>query len=136
VIAAALLSSLALTACSTPLPVPPRGDHAGAIPVVVPYPPPPARVDVVPYPPKDFDRPAWVDGQWIWRGRRWVWEEGRWVDLDPQQVYANPMIVRRSDGQLVWFAGTLRTQSSPSTIPIPAAPIPAATSGKEEEVSR
>jgi hypothetical protein len=133
---AVLLSTLALAACSTPLPVPPSGDHAGSVPIVVPYPPPPARVDVVPYPPTDFERPAWIDGQWIWRGRRWVWEEGRWVDLDPQQVYAKPMIVRRSDGEIVWFAGTLRTQSSPSTQPSPAAPIPAATSGREEEVSR
>jgi hypothetical protein len=115
----ALVAALVL-GCARPLPVPPSGDHGGTEPMPVPYPPPAARVDIIPYPPEEFARPAWIDGQWVWRGRRWVWEEGRWIDLAPNQVYAKPMIVRRSDGQLVWFAGTLRTAPSPSSVVVPA----------------
>lgn len=112
--------SLASAACLPPLSGPPLGPQEQADPVVVPFPPPPARVDVVPDPPSELKTPVWVDGQWLWRGRRWVWEGGEWVDLVPGQVYAKPIVVRRSDGQLVWFEGTFRRDSSalPAVSPV------------------
>lgn len=118
-----VLVAIAAAACLPPLPVPPLGPQEQADPVLVPYPPPPARVDVVSDPPAELKTPVWVDGQWLWRGRRWVWEGGEWVDLKPGQVYAKPIVVRRSDGELVWFQGTFRRDSiavpalSPSASP-------------------
>ncbi|HTJ81249.1 MAG TPA: hypothetical protein VL400_05975 [Polyangiaceae bacterium] len=102
------LGILFVAGCGAPLPMPETGDHSGEIPVPVPYPPPPARVDVVLEPPAELAHPVWVDGEWLWKGSRWVWDPGGWVENDPTQVYAKSMVVRRADGQLVWFAGEFR----------------------------
>jgi len=105
---ALLFAALVCCACAPALPVPPYEPQEGASPVVVPFIPPPARVDVIGDPPPGLAHPVWVDGQWTWRGRRWAWEPGEWVELEPKKVYAKPIVVRRSDGQLVWFVGTFR----------------------------
>jgi hypothetical protein len=97
-----------LIGCYPALPTPPVASQEGATPVVVPYPPPPARVDIIGDPPVGMDNPVWVDGQWVFRGRRWTWEPGEWQTLKPKSAYAYPRVVRRSDGQLVWFEGTFR----------------------------
>lgn len=76
--------------------------------MVVPFPPPPAKPDVIVDPSSDYKNPVWIDGQWFWRGGRWSWQPGEWVDLQPNRVYAMPRVVRRSDGELVWFEGTFR----------------------------
>ena len=99
-----------LAACIPSIPTPPSGAHEGEVPIAVPFPPPPARVDLVQDPPPGFASPAWVDGQWLWLGRRWVWEPGRWVNLLPGTVYAGPRVYRRTDGQLVWFKGVLKRE--------------------------
>ena len=104
------LASMGLVACASTLSVPDYGAPRGE-PIVVPFAPPPARVDVIADPPPELSRPVWVDGQWLWRGGRWVWEPGEWVELDPETVYARPRVVRRSDGQLVWFEGAFVTRS-------------------------
>ena len=96
---------VALLGCAPALPTPPSGEHVGETPVLVPFPPPPARADIVPDMPKAMKKPVWVDGQWMWHATRWVWEPGQWVDLPPKQIYARPTIVRLSDGKLHWFAG-------------------------------
>lgn len=116
---AGILVAIATTACLPPLSGPPLGPQEQADPLVVPYPPPPARVDVVQDPPAEQKNPVWVDGQWLWRGRRWVWEAGEWVDLAPGQLYAKPIVVRRSDGQLVWFEGTFRSDKPAIQTPQP-----------------
>ena len=103
-----LLFARMLAGCVPPLPTPPSGAHEGEVPVPVPYPPPAAHVDIVPAPPSAMKNPAWIDGQWLWLGRRWWWEGGRWVDVKPGEVYAGPRVYRRTDGQLVWFKGTLK----------------------------
>lgn len=108
-------AAASLSACSHALPTPPTGPHLAESPVEIPYPPPAARVDVVPQPPQDMKHPAWIDGQWLWRGRRWVWEAGRWVDLGPDQFYARPTVQWLSDGRLMWFAGSLRLKTTPTT---------------------
>lgn len=100
-----------LPGCIPALPVPDAGDHAGETPVPVPYAPPAARADVILDPPAGMADPRWIDGQWLWRGSRWVWEPGRWVAADPARVYAKPAVVRRVDGQLVWFEGKLRPRA-------------------------
>ncbi len=94
----------------------------------VPYPPPAARVDVVPNPPYVMKHAVWIDGQWMWHGRRWIWEAGQWIDLAPDQFYARPTMEWLSDGRLVWFAGSLRRKEEATNV-APAAPIgqPSAT---------
>jgi hypothetical protein len=96
--------------CITP---PCRAAHEGEDPVLVPFPPPPAKVDVIGDPPTDMTDPVWVDGQWEWRGRGWVWEPGKWWQRPAAQYWAAPAVVRRADGQLVWFAGSFRPFGSP-----------------------
>lgn len=92
----------ALSACAAKLPVPPPGPHTGDTPILVPYPPPAARVEIVmPGPPGA----VWVDGQWEWQARRWVWKPGEWVKRVPTSTYAPPATVRLADGTLAWFEG-------------------------------
>lgn len=103
---AALLTLLTLTACGGSLPVPVTGPHGSEDPaVVVPFPPPPAHVEVVPPAPEGLKGAVWVDGEWQWRGRRWVWLAGRWEEPYPGAYFAPSTTVRRADGELVWFAG-------------------------------
>lgn len=139
----ALVAALALFSSACPEAkinyVPLAEQPKEAEPVVVPYPPPPAKVDVIVEAPSTMANPAWLDGQWKWRGRRWLWEPGRWVDLAPGQVYAPPFVVRRSDGELLWYVGVLRytgaippealesasASASASAAPPPSASVPA-----------
>jgi hypothetical protein len=98
--------ALALSACGGALPVPPTGPHGpDDLAVIVPYPPPPARVEILQPSPPELKNPVWIDGEWQWRGRRWDWLPGRWEEPYPGAYYAPATTVRRADGALVWFAG-------------------------------
>lgn len=102
----ALLAPLSLAACGYTLPTPPRGPHTADDPaVLIPYPPPPARVEIIPLPPEGLSGAVWLDGEWQWRGRRWVWLPGRWEVPFPGAYYALATAVRRATGDLIWFAG-------------------------------
>lgn len=116
----AVLAAL-LVACSSgpSVPEPARGPHTGEDPVPVPFPPPPARPDVVGAPPAEAIDPVWIDGQWMWQGRQWVWEPGQWWERPADQVYAAPAIVRLADGSLAWFEGHWRPVEG---LPLPRAP--------------
>jgi hypothetical protein len=107
-----LVAASALTACAQSLlPTPRLGDHVKAkdVPVVVPYPPPPARVDIV---PKEPPNSVWVDGQWEWQARRWVWRPGAWEIAPPHACYAPPLTNRSSDGTLWWYEGRWHSEES------------------------
>lgn len=98
-----------LTACGgSALPTPTIGPHEGDELTVVPYPPPPARVEIVPERPRD-QRAVWIDGEWTFQAHRWSWQSGRWELPPPSAHYAPGATVRLSDGTLVWFAGTWHT---------------------------
>ncbi|WP_437287758.1 YXWGXW repeat-containing protein [Sorangium sp. So ce406] len=98
------LALLLLVGCGSSLPVPPTGPHLPSEPaVVVPYPPPPARVEIISPPEKPGL--VWIDGEWQWRSRRWAWQPGRWEPVPPGAYFAPNATVRRADGSLVWFAG-------------------------------
>lgn len=99
--------TLLFAACAKSLPIPVLGTHPPdcAAFVSVPYPPPPARVEIIPDKPREGA--VWVDGEWIWRGRRWDWEIGGWV-MPPEGYFAPWVLVRRDDGSLYharsrWF---------------------------------
>lgn len=110
----AVVLALTLGSCGgSSLPQPARGPHVDGEPIAVPFPPPPARPDVIGSAPPDAKDPVWVDGQWVWRGRSWVWQPGQWWERPPDQVWAAPAIVRLVDGQLVWFEGQWRAAVGP-----------------------
>jgi len=102
----ALLALLVLGACGGGLPGPPTTPHTADDPaVVVPFPPPPARVEIIPPQPATLEAAVWLDGEWQWRGSRWVWLPGRWEVPYPGARFAPATVVRRADGALVWFSG-------------------------------
>jgi hypothetical protein len=101
-----VLVALSLFGCAKGLPLPEMGPHVSEAPVVVPYPPPPARVEIVT--PRPSVRDVWVDGEWLWRGRRWVWQRGEWTVPPPNSYYAPPVTLRQPDGTLTYFRGGWR----------------------------
>jgi hypothetical protein len=114
-------------ACASPIRSLAPTDHAGAAGVVVPTPPPLARVEVVPDPPASLTEPCWIDGAWDYRGRDWRWNPGRWIACDPSLGYAPPRLERRPTGALVFFAGAVRALA-PSPAPTASlTPEPAST---------
>ena len=98
-----LTLAAALAACGSSLPRPDTGPHpaAGDAYVEVAYPPPPARIEVVPSAP---DAAAvWVSGEWTWQASRWVWEPGGWIDPPPNAYLAPSATLRISDGRMLWL---------------------------------
>jgi hypothetical protein len=97
-------------ACSTTLPVPPGGPVPGsAFTAEVPYPPPAARVEVVPA--RQREGTLWIDGQWDWDGKAWAWVSGAWVE-PPEGAYFTPWQVRREpDGRLRFARAAFRDRS-------------------------
>ncbi len=74
--------------------------------VEVPYPPPPARAEVMPPPPREDA--VWIDGEWVWQGGRWSWRAGRWVVVPPGVAFAPWTTVRASNGTLYAAEGAFR----------------------------
>jgi len=84
---AAGLLLLGLAFCGSTLKTAPLGPHAEyAQQHEVDYPPPPAKVELVP--PAPGEQCVWVDGNWEWRGRQWDWQSGKWVVPPPGCHYA------------------------------------------------
>lgn len=104
-----LTLALASACSSSPLRLPEIGPHVDEAPVIVPYPPPPARVEIVPPAPGKTE--VWVDGQWIWRGNRWVWQAGGWQITPKNSYYAPPVTLRQQDGSLAYFEGGFRERA-------------------------
>ena len=95
-----------LSACAPLLPTPETTHHRGHRPVRVPYPPPAARVELVP--PQPHADAVWVDGFYRFTGGEYVWTAGDWVVPKPGMKYAPPTAVRLNDGSLVYYEGTWR----------------------------
>lgn len=94
-------------ACGAPkLPSPRTGPHVHDRPLVVPYPPPPVRVDVVGPPPSNAKDLVWIDGQWTWSVSRWTWRHGFWAEQRAGEHWAPPVFYRNPNDQLLWFEGT------------------------------
>lgn len=90
----------------------------------VPYPPPPARVEIVPPSPRALA--VWIDGEWTWQIRRWAWKPGRWVAAPEGGRFAPWTYVRDRMGTLYFAAGTWRNAAG-AEIPEPA---PLAVAGR------
>jgi hypothetical protein len=73
----------------------------------VPFPPPPARVEIVPDKPRTAGA-VWIDGEWTWAGKRWSWRRGRWI-VPPRGATFSPWTaVRDKTGLLYVASGTWR----------------------------
>jgi hypothetical protein len=121
-------------ACGSRLPVPPTGAHPASSTtyVDVPFPPPPARVEVVPPRPREAGA-VWVDGEWAWQGKRWVWLPGGWV-VPPQGAYFAPWLVYRLDnGRLLYAPGAWHTAKG-DRLPNPVV-LEAARNGLDDDES-
>ena len=77
----------------------PHGVHPTNDAVVVPYPPPPAKVEEVP--PQPAAQCVWTDGFWEFTDR-WEWQAGEWV-VPAAHCLLAPVELRRQGGQL-WHA--------------------------------
>jgi hypothetical protein len=110
-----LAAALVVTACgSSQLPVAPTTHHGDGEPfIIVPYPPPPARAEIVPLDPEPTTGAVWIDGEWEWKGRRWVWKGGRWEVPKASTAWAPATTVSLADGSLAHFPGTWRAVAAP-----------------------
>lgn len=99
----AIGAALASGACASRIPVPPTGPHQHDTPVLVPYPPPPARVEVIPDPPEP--EALWIDGHWVWTAGGYAWQPGHWDKPRPGAHYAPATMVRRRNGELLYYVG-------------------------------
>jgi len=106
----ALLSSsfvlVSVATCSSSVPSPRYVAQPASALVQVDFPPPPARVEIVPEEPQSGA--VWVRGEWQWQGRRWGWKPGVWVIPPDGASYAAWTLTRNAEGQLLYASGTWR----------------------------
>jgi hypothetical protein len=112
---AVTLLLLVLGACRPETPRPPLGTHDGEIPSEVPFPPPVPRVEELEDPPSPTA--VWVDGHWVWDGGGYAWTDGSWIEPPPGAVYAPPTLVRRRNGELVYYGGVWKRPSPTESAP-------------------
>jgi hypothetical protein len=126
-ILACAVDGLAL-ACGQALPRPPTGPHPETAreDVEVPYPPPPARGEIVPPRPESTESAVWLDGSWTWLAGRWVWEPGGWVTQPPRAYLARWTLLRSPDGRLYFLPNAWYQARSNTSLPAPAIIVGAA----------
>jgi hypothetical protein len=103
---------LLMAACAPRVPVPPTGPHRQDTPELVPYPPPPARVELIP--PAPAPEALWIDGHWIWTAGGYAWHAGRWEPARVGAHYAPATTVRRSNGELLYYVGSWQSDPAPT----------------------
>jgi hypothetical protein len=124
--ALALGVALTLASCGRALPTPRTGAQPESVFIDVPYPPPPARVEVLPKQPRAGT--VWIDGQWYWQGQRWEWSPGGWVAPPEGAHFAEWALVRASDGRLRFAPASWRDERGRE---VPAPPFVATAIGEE-----
>jgi hypothetical protein len=81
-VAAAALSIITLSACSTPPAAPVGVSAARATPaaetIPAPHAPPPTRAEIPP--PSPSPQALWRFGHWSWNGKQFVWNPGHYVE--------------------------------------------------------
>lgn len=127
--AAGLGVAFLLDACGGSLPEPTYSPQLTRALEEVPYPPPPARVELVPEQPREAGA-VWIDGEWEWNGKQWAWVYGRWVVPPAGATFSRWATVRRSDGALFYASGTWRANNGSDLPP----PRPLAVARARDEV--
>jgi hypothetical protein len=122
---------VAILGCGGSLPVPASAEQPAGAFERVPYPPPPARPELVPEAPRSDA--VWVDGEWRWEGTRWAWLLGAWV-VPPtgSDGYARWAWKRDRRGQLYVAPGSWRSASG-KTVAMPR-PLALARAGEGDVV--
>jgi hypothetical protein len=135
-----VMGMLLLSACSSSLPRPPTGRVPTAGMMEVPYPPPPARVEVIPPQPGKLD--VWIDGQWDWGGRAWQWLPGSWLTPPPNAYFTRWTTMRTIDGRLLFARAAWRRkdgrplEKKPGAEVCPPSPSAPASAGPGREMAR
>jgi len=125
---ALVVASVACASCGGPtVPRPPMVQQPTSALFEVPYPPPPARVEIVPGQP--HPAAVWIDGEWVWRGRRWGWGRGRWVIPPPRARFSPWTSVRNAEGVLLMAQGTWRDANGAEIEPPPALAVGQSSTG-------
>jgi hypothetical protein len=127
-----LVGALLFTACGSSLPLPITGPHPAQSTAYaeVPFPPPPAQVEIVPPRPKEAGA-VWVDGEWAWQGRGWAWLPGGWVVPPPRSYFAPWLVYRLDDGRLLFAPGAWHAVTG-ERLPNPVV-LEAARNGLQQE---
>jgi hypothetical protein len=69
--------------------------------VQVQFPPPPAKVEIL---PDDPGEPCvWVDGHYNWVGRRWQWESGGWFIVPEGCYLAEARLAWAPEGSTLYY---------------------------------
>ncbi len=93
-------------ACGSSIPAPTTRRHpTGTNYIEIPYPPPAARVEIIPPKPQEGGA-VWIDGEWTWQGKSWVWEPGGWVAPPPGSYFASWEMLRLDNGKLLFAPGS------------------------------
>ncbi len=115
--APALAVICGIAACASRLPHPSYVAQGTQSLEAVSFPPPPARVEIVPKRP-DAKGAVWIDGEWVWQGLRWGWKPGRWVVPPPGVRFAPWTEVRGADGTVYYAHGAwLDARNGPAAEP-------------------
>ena len=113
---AVILTLVLQPACDGSMPHPRYAAQRTASLSEVGYPPPPARVELIPKrPPGD---PVWLDGEWSWTGSKWSWTLGRWV-IPPRGATFSPWTTVRDERGVVYFAGGMWNDALGQRLPAP-----------------
>jgi hypothetical protein len=111
------------TACHASLPQPATAPQPENAFIEVPYPPPPARVEIV-VPRPAASQVVWLDGQWTWDGANWSWEDGGWALPPKGGRYAIWALRLERDGRLEFAPASWRDDAgkelSPAQVLAPA----------------
>jgi hypothetical protein len=126
----ALTLPLLAVGCGSAFPKPALAPQPPAAFSEVPYPPPPARVEMVPERPKGD--PPWIDGSWVWEGGQWRWLAGGWVVPAQGSVYSLSETRRRPDDGAVLYAPAAWRMPDGQPAPPPQVVAAATPSGKTE----
>lgn len=87
-VALGALGAILALGCGSSLRTAPLGPPGDRPPRVVPYPPPPARIEHV---DADPGEPCvWRDGYYRWEGQRWMWVDGAWEVPEPGCAWSPP----------------------------------------------
>jgi hypothetical protein len=116
---AALAAGLVAACAPGHPPGPPHAANVTSNYNEVPYPPPPARIELIPARPDDHA--LWTDGEWRYRGRRWRWVRGSWSDVPPGAKFAHWASTIRADGAFLyapgqWFDASGKAMPAPKSL--------------------
>jgi hypothetical protein len=106
----AVVMTVLLIGCSSELPHPRYARQPTSALVEVPFPAPPARVELVPAQPEPGA--VWIRGEWSWQGNLWEWKRGLWTRPPAGAAYAPWVSVRGADGRLFYAPGTWRNAAN------------------------